>query len=117
MWRKPLPFSRFGGANDFAWSLKNDNLYLVYLEHSKNLDIDVTEADSKKLKEVQYPKKATVVAVKIDEAGNISREVIADNNEQDVTFDFYWTASHIVDGEIYHLKEDKKEKFIKFKLK
>jgi hypothetical protein len=117
IWRKPLSFEPFQGIGDFAWALKNDDLYIVYLEHPKNLEQDVTDFDPKKLKETQYPKKAVVVAVKIDKTGNVSREIIADNKEQDVKFDFYWTASRIYDNEIYHLREGDDEKFIKFELK
>ncbi len=118
LWRTPIPFSPWQGVGHFAYDFKNDNVYLIYLENEKNLELDLTHFDPKKLKETKYPKRSDIVAVRITKDGVATREVIGNNKEQDLLIDFYFYEQSIPNSGILHLSENiKDEKFIRFDLK
>jgi hypothetical protein len=80
-WMKVIP--KFtANMNDFNYIVKNNSIYMVYLDHPNNIkDIDINNYKPKKVEKVKNIDESTVVCASVDENGNLSRNQLFLNNE------------------------------------
>jgi hypothetical protein len=80
-WMKVIP--KFtANMNDFNYIVKNNTIYMVYLDHPNNLkDIDINNYKPKKVEKVRNIDEATVVCTSVDDKGNLKRTELFLNNE------------------------------------
>ncbi len=68
--------------NDFNYIVKNNTIYMVYLDHPNNIkDIDINNYKPRKVEKVKNIDEATVVCTSVDDKGNLSRKELFLNNE------------------------------------
>lgn len=80
-WMKVIPKFTVN-LNDFNYIVKNNKIYMVYLDHPNNIkDIDINNYKPKKVAKVKNIDEATVVCTSVDEKGNLSRIELFRNNE------------------------------------
>jgi hypothetical protein len=61
--------------NDFNYIVKNNTIYMVYLDHPNNIkDIDINNYKPRKVEKVKNIDEATVVCTSVDDKGNLSRK-------------------------------------------
>jgi hypothetical protein len=80
-WMKVIPKFTVN-LNDFNYIVKNNTIYLVYLDHPNNIkDIDINNYNPKKVEKVKNIDEANVVCTSIDDKGNLFRKELFLNNE------------------------------------
>lgn len=97
-WAKIPKRQRSGNATYFSYmyAMKNNNIYVMYNEHKKNLE----NMDPLKMVTLANPKDAVTVLVAIDAAGKISKVPMFEAKDQDGATIFKpTTAKHLSDSE------------------
>jgi|GEM_PF-2195952 hypothetical protein len=79
-WMRVIPKFTGGRLNDFNFMVKNNQVYLFYAEHPKNLEKGtVTDYNAKKYSPIRTYNGSLLVCTTFDEAGNINRKEVFRN--------------------------------------